>query len=175
MATRSTIAVQHPDGKVTQIYAHYDGYPEWNGRLLAIHYSDYNRAKELVSLGSLSVLKPLIYPSSLAAHTFDSPQPNVCIYYGRDRGEDGGFPNNFNSIEQYVQDAAFEEFNYILVDGKWFVDCGEADRVFSLVSEVLKPSYDDDGALAQEYREFQATQEIEVLEDSCKLLPMKNA
>lgn len=137
MATRSTIAVQHPDGKVTQIYAHWDGYPSWNGRLLFVYYSDYLKAKELVSLGDLSKLAQKIYPTS-PNHTFDTPQPEVCVYYGRDRGEEGVYPKIFQNLDQYVQDAPFEEYNYILINGVWYVnDVEDEERVFMPLIDVL--------------------------------------
>jgi hypothetical protein len=39
MGTRSNIAYEKPNGKVVVMYCHYDGYPEYNGRVLQEHYS----------------------------------------------------------------------------------------------------------------------------------------
>ena len=40
MATRSTIALEFADGTVQQVYCHWDGYLDYNGKLLAEHYTD---------------------------------------------------------------------------------------------------------------------------------------
>ena len=40
MATRSTIAMKTPEGKIRAIYCHWDGYPEHNGKMLLDNYQD---------------------------------------------------------------------------------------------------------------------------------------
>ena len=58
MATRSTIAVEHADGTVSQVYCHWDGYLTHNGQILLDHYDTQEKAEQLVSLGSISSLRP---------------------------------------------------------------------------------------------------------------------
>ena len=36
----STIAMRYPDGHVKAVYAHWDGYPSHNGKILLEHYSN---------------------------------------------------------------------------------------------------------------------------------------
>ena len=166
MATRSTIAIQHPNGTISKIYCHWDGYPTYNGRILAVYFTEYLKAKELLSHGSLSVLRPNINPT-VAGHTFDTPQQGVCVYYGRDRGETETMAQSFLSLDQYIQESDFEEYNYILVNGVWYVnDCDDMDRVFHILTDVLDEAMTDigdDNSLATIYRDYRASKEIEVL------------
>lgn len=129
MATRSTIALEYADGTVQQIYCHWDGYLEHNGKILAEHYMDPFKLQQLVDLGDLSVLAPEIGEK----HAFDgNDHTNWCMFYGRDRGEEGTEARKFKDYADYRANVQGEEFNYILrqVDGKavWFVEFyGEYD------------------------------------------------
>ena len=40
MATRSTIALEFADGTVQQVYCHWDGYIDHNGKILFENYSN---------------------------------------------------------------------------------------------------------------------------------------
>lgn len=122
MATRSTIAVQHQDGTVSQIYAHWDGYLEHNGRLLETHYTTLELVEELVSLGDISSLRERIEPLG-TAHTFDTPENDVTIYYGRDRGEKDVSPQKFANLSDYMENGGGQEYDYIFLNGEWFVSC----------------------------------------------------
>jgi hypothetical protein len=136
MATRSTIALEFADGTVQQIYAHFDGYLEHNGRILKEHYSDPFKLQELIELGSISVLAPEIG----VKHPFDNPHrwgtpdylaheaeyKHMTKFYGRDRGETDTEARRFTDYQDYLTNGQWEEYNYILrqVDGQaqWFVN-----------------------------------------------------
>lgn len=122
MATRSTIAVQHTNGSISQIYCHWDGYISNNGRLLNDHYNNLEIIEELVSGGNLSSLSERIKP--IADHCFDHPEDGTCVYYGRDRGDDALdiSLNTFTSVEHYLADFRWLDFNYLFKSGEWFVD-----------------------------------------------------
>ena len=60
MGTRSTIALEFADGTVQQVYCHWDGYLEHNGKILQEHYSDPFKLRELIDLGDMSSLAPNI-------------------------------------------------------------------------------------------------------------------
>ena len=64
MGTRSNIAYQKPNGKVVVMYCHYDGYPEYNGKILYNHYNHQKKAIALVDNGYQSGLKPTIIESN---------------------------------------------------------------------------------------------------------------
>lgn len=121
MATRSTIAVVNEDNTVTQIYCHWDGYLDNNGRILTESYNSLELAKQLVSFGDLSVLDEQVEPET-DTHSFDSPAAGTCVYYGRDRGETETEARTYASMEDYMENASMEDYNYLFVDGEWFYD-----------------------------------------------------
>ena len=152
MATRSTIALEFADGSVGQVYAHWDGYLEHNGKILFENYSDPFKLRELIDNGSISILGPDIGEK----HEFDNPfkyatpewetwqneNRKVCTFYGRDRGETDVDAHYFKDFNSYCQDAQFEEYNYILreVDGQavWFVAYYDTDDKFVKLEDALK-------------------------------------
>ena len=60
MGTRSTIALEFADGTVQQVYCHRDGYLENNGTILAEHYSDPFKLRDLIDMGDMSSLGKVI-------------------------------------------------------------------------------------------------------------------
>ena len=129
MATRSTIAVVNPDKTITQIYCHWDGYPSHNGRILKEEYNNLEKAQELVSLGDLSVLAERINPTD-PNHSFDSAQEGVCVYYGRDRGEEGSEPRTFRNMDMFLLTGDIQEYNYVFVANEWHL-IGGSNELYS--------------------------------------------
>ena len=123
MATRSTISVQHKNGSVSSIYCHLDGYPSHHKPILLDYYANLEEAESLMSFGSLSVLAEKVSPALGDNHTFNSPQDDVCVYYGRDRGEDDTEPQVYDSIEHYNLSHDMEEYDYLFMEGKWWLNC----------------------------------------------------
>lgn len=131
MATRSTIALEFADGTVEQIYCHWDGYIDYNGRILFEHYQDPFKLRELIDLGDISSLGPNIgeqHPFS----PYDSAEDRAAYeaardagwttFYGRDRKESGVSARKFADFEDYVACHQYEEYEYILRrDGNWYV------------------------------------------------------
>ena len=54
MATRSRIGIELKNGSVLSVYHHWDGYPEWLGRILNTHYNTRAKAAELLDGGDMS-------------------------------------------------------------------------------------------------------------------------
>jgi hypothetical protein len=54
MSTRSRIGIELSDGSVLSAYHHWDGYPEWLGRILNTHYNAKSLAEELIDGGDMS-------------------------------------------------------------------------------------------------------------------------
>ena len=54
MATRSRIGIQLSDESVLSVYHHWDGYPEWLGRVLKTHYDTRDKVAELIDGGDMS-------------------------------------------------------------------------------------------------------------------------
>lgn len=121
MSTNSTIAVQHIDGTVHQIYCHWDGYLDCNGSMLKQFYNTPELAKELVSVGDLSSLNQRINPIDI--HSFDYPEEGTCVYYGRDRGEANTETKVFESFDNYKVRYDKQQYNYLYVeaDEQWYV------------------------------------------------------
>ena len=121
MGTRSTIALEYADGTVEQIYCHWDGYLSNNGQILARHYSDPFKVRQLMDLGDMSSLGERIGTQ----HAFDKAPEGECTFYLRDRKEQGCKAKKFKDYADYVANHQYEEFEYILrnVNGKavWFV------------------------------------------------------
>ena len=54
MASRSRIGIQLADESILSVYHHWDGYPEWLGRILKTHYNSRDKAAELIDGGDMS-------------------------------------------------------------------------------------------------------------------------
>jgi hypothetical protein len=54
MGTRSRIGIELTNGSILSAYHHWDGYPEWLGRILKTHYNSRNKVAELVDGGDMS-------------------------------------------------------------------------------------------------------------------------
>ena len=136
MATRSTIAVEHADGTVSQIYSHWDGYVDHNGRILYESYNTLARAEALVALGDLSLLDHSIEQPE--GHSFDSPVNGCTIFYGRDRGEEDVEPTHFPNWKLFQLNMQQEEYDYVFKGGVWLVsDHGRKwEELASVISEL---------------------------------------
>ena len=143
MGTRSTIALEFADGTVEQVYCHWDGYLENNGAILAEHYSDPFKLRDLIDMGDMSSLGTSIgvkHPFGPAYNETDAlkkakvqkevdeaREAGYTTFYKRDRGEDGCEARKYNTLAEYFTECQQEEYDYLLspVNGKavWFVRC----------------------------------------------------
>jgi hypothetical protein len=148
MGTRSTIALEFADGTVEQVYCHWDGYLEHNGKILFENYTDPFKLRDLIDQGDLSSLGPNIgfeHPFSPHASKEDealyeaAKEAGACTFYARDRGETGTGAKKFKDFEDYKANHQYEEYEYILrnVDGKavWFV-ADHSDRYVPLIESI---------------------------------------
>lgn len=137
MGTRSTIALEFADGTVGQIYCHWDGYPEHNGRILFNHYQDPFKVKRLIQLGNISILGEEIGNKQ----SFDSPIKGQCLAYGRDRGEEDQEAIYFSSYEDFMARGDTQEYNYILRrDGIWYM--WQYNRIIRPLPEAFVPEHE---------------------------------
>ena len=134
MATRSTISVVLPDGKVQQSYCHWDGYLEWNGVKLHQFYNSQELAEKLVSMGDISTLQDNLEPKD-PSHSFDNPEKNVTVFYARDRGENGVYARKYDNIGMWRLSGESEEFDYIFMDNQWHL---HINKRFVPLSNLLK-------------------------------------
>ncbi len=57
MSTHSYIGVENPNGSITFIFSHYDGYPSYMKPLLEKHWDTRKRVQALMALGDIRALK----------------------------------------------------------------------------------------------------------------------
>jgi hypothetical protein len=136
MATRSTIAIEAADGTVKQVYCHWDGYLDHNGKILLENY-DQAKTAALVALGSVSSLRKEVGEKHDFDENFDRTDPRYqwTRFYARDRGEDLDV-HEFANFEAYRKDHQYEEYEYILRStGEWHV-ASYGDEYVPLVDAI---------------------------------------
>ena len=122
MGTRSRIGIQLSDDSILSAYHHWDGYPEWLGRILTTHYNSRSKVEELIDGGDMSTcwtnerwtgkeLAP--YVKEIKETEEYGPQ-----YYS-ERGEDCP-PRLDNNVIEYLDKDNGEEYAYVYTrDGEW--------------------------------------------------------
>jgi hypothetical protein len=121
MSTRSMIARRYEDGSFRSVYAHWDGYPEHNGRILLSHYSNVNKLNSLLDEGDISCLRETVGEK----HEFgEAPglanENEWTTFYGRDRGEENIEACTFETLDELLAAAKERWSIYVYVfDGSW--------------------------------------------------------
>ena len=111
MATRSRIGIQLKDESVLSVYHHWDGYPEWLGRILTTHYNTKEKVAELIDGGDMS--------SCWNDTVWGKPHADGLKYgpeYYSARGEDCP-PRLDNNMEEFFSDN--EEYGYVYTNAGW--------------------------------------------------------
>jgi hypothetical protein len=121
MGTRSRIGMMNEDGSITSVYCHWDGYPSHNGVILLENYQDPEKIKMLISLGDLSSLEKKLIPEGNVVHSFEDPADGVCVFYGRDRKENGTNCKVSANMKEFIEIADWCDYCYIFEAGVWFV------------------------------------------------------
>ena len=101
MSTRSRIGIELKDDSILSVYHHWDGYPEWLGRILNTHYNSKDKVSELIDGGDMST-----------CWAMDGPR-----HYSQ-RGEDCP-PRLDNDLCEYLLPDNSEEFAYVFRNDKW--------------------------------------------------------
>jgi hypothetical protein len=104
MSTRSRIGIELKNGSVLSVYHHWDGYPEWLGRILRTHYNTREKVAELIDGGDMS--------SCWTEDRWDSEtkaQEYGPQYYSQ-RGDDCP-PRHDETLMEYLSDG--EEYAYL--------------------------------------------------------------
>ena len=129
MATRSNIGYILPNGNVRSIYAHWDGYPAHNGRILFENYTAAYKIAQLIEMGDVSSLGAEIGRK----HSFDARdgEENWTTFYGRDRGETGIEP-----VEVAVDDMRQNDYAYLWNGTEWLV-LGNGIPTWEPLADVL--------------------------------------
>ena len=129
MGTNSLIGMVLSDGTVKGISCHWDGYIEYNGKILYEHYTKRKKIDELLNLGDISSLGPEIGTT----HDFDDHDNGVCTSYGRDRGEEDTQAQIYSSVEKFLDESY--SYVYLYQDEEWYVS---SDDKLCKLSEKIK-------------------------------------
>lgn len=115
MSTQCGVAIKTEKGYET-IYVHSDGYPKYMWPMLTENYNSEELAAKLVSQGDASFIDKLLEPTT-DFHRFGTPEPNVSIFYHRDRGEDWADV----APAPYTKRELFNRFSYSYIweNGCW--------------------------------------------------------
>ena len=131
MGTRSRIGLELPNGNIYSVYHHWDGYPEWLGRILKQHYNTDAAVKKLIDGGDMSSCY-----SDTGCDYDEKRDPQPCYY--SERGEDCP-PRTDATIQEYFANAnSWEEYCYIYTTfGEWL--CFEITKKYNEdYSEVME-------------------------------------
>jgi hypothetical protein len=111
MATRSRIGIELKDGSILSAYHHWDGYPEWLGRILKTNYNSRDLASELIDGGDMSSC----WSDKVWGKDRTDDQKYGPEYYSQ-RGEDCP-PRYDETREEFLSYG--EEFSYIFTSAGW--------------------------------------------------------
>lgn len=138
MATRSRIAIENEDGTVTSIYCHFDGYPSGVGETLQRCYTDPEKVKKLIALGSISSLHENVDIPEGVGHSFENQVKGITVAYHRDRGEDFYQQQNASVDEFFKGDI--EEYGYLFTqEEQWIAKSAYGSwRDVKALDDVLK-------------------------------------
>ena len=111
MATRSRIGIQLADESILSVYHHWDGYPEWLGRILKTHYNGKSLASELIDSGDMS-------SCWTDSRWDDSADGSYGPQYYSQRGQDCP-PRLDAGLAEYLLPGIGEEYHYLFRNGEW--------------------------------------------------------
>ena len=111
MATRSRIGIELKDGSILSAYHHWDGYPQWLGRILNTHYNSREQVEDLIDGGDMSSC----WNDTVWGKDRTDGQKYGPEYYSA-RGENCP-PRYDETKEKFLSDG--EEFSYIFTSAGW--------------------------------------------------------
>lgn len=113
MSTRARIGIELKNGSVLSVYHHWDGYPEWLGRILRTHYNTREKVSELIDGGDMSSCWTEDRWNSETKAQEYGPQ-----YYSQ-RGDDCP-PRYDNDLSEYLLPNNGEEYHYLFTrNAEW--------------------------------------------------------
>tara|TARA_B100000902_G_C27205037_1_gene861149 strand:+ start:260 stop:694 length:435 start_codon:yes stop_codon:yes gene_type:complete len=119
MGTRSRIGIQLSDNSILSAYHHWDGYPEWLGRILTTHYNSREQVAELIDGGDMSCAWTKDRWTGKQVVEYVTENVEVEEYgpqYYSARGESCPPRYDINEAE-FLSNS--EEYSYIFRDGEW--------------------------------------------------------
>jgi hypothetical protein len=110
MATRSRIGIELKNGSILSVYHHWDGYPEWLGKILVTHYATRAQVAELIDGGDMS--------SAWTNAGFNNETVEQGPLYYSSRGENCPPRHDADLCEFLLPDNS-EEFAYVFRNNQW--------------------------------------------------------
>ena len=115
MSTRSRIGIQHEGNSITSVYCHWDGYPEFNGRILRDHYDTVEKVRELIDGGNISALH-----TNAGWNNETLPEVGPLYYTSRGESIEDNAPRFDDDIFDFLKKENNEEYAYIFsVNHEW--------------------------------------------------------
>jgi hypothetical protein len=115
MSTRSRIGLELPDGSILSAYSHWDGYPEWMGRILRTHYNTREKVSSLIDGGDMS--SPWTN-ERWSNDLLDRHKEQYGPQYYSQRGEDCP-PRLDKDLCEFLLPDNSEEYAYVFRNGEW--------------------------------------------------------
>ena len=119
MGTRSRIGIQLQDDSILSAYHHWDGYPEWLGRILTTHYNSREQVAELIDGGDMSCAwtKDRWTGKQVAKYVIENVEvEEYGPQYYSERNESCP-PRLDDNIVEFLSNG--EEFSYIFTSAGW--------------------------------------------------------
>jgi len=112
MSTRARIGLELKNGSILSVYHHWDGYPEWLGRILNTHYNTRQKVADLIDGGDMSCCWTDDRWNDSAVKGVYGPN-----YYSY-RNDDCP-PRLDADLCEYLLPANGEEYAYVFRNGEW--------------------------------------------------------
>ena len=105
MSTRSHIGIKDSRG-ITEVYCHFDGYPEGVGKTLLENYDTEDKVNALIAEGDMSSLG-----ATLEECSFYKEGPDTEPYT---------IPDCEDVREKYYQSGKWMDYSYLFENGEWY-------------------------------------------------------
>lgn len=148
--SKSTIAILLADETIESISCYTDGKYQNNGLNLFENFQDLSKVKELISLGNLHYLKKNISAPENTFHDFENRHEEVCLFYGRDRGDTDYKCKKFNSLQDFINSkkvksliSTVDDVCYIFneIDEQWYTLNSYSQEIERLSGVLLENAY----------------------------------
>ena len=117
MGTRSLIGKQLKDGSILGVYCHYDGYPEFNGRILRDNFDTEDKVNKLIDGGDMSCTW-----TNAGWNNETLPESGPLHYTMRGESLESNAPKLYKDLNEFFTRGADQcdaEYTYHFVNGEW--------------------------------------------------------
>ena len=118
MATRALIGIQLEDESILGVYHHWDGYPQWLGKVLMEQYNTKEKVSKLIDGGNMSSC----WSNEIWGEKLPEGQFAPEYYTARGESLEDNAPTLYKDLNKMCVDADNNygvEYVYHFVDGAW--------------------------------------------------------